>query len=240
MISMNASLGVPLVSYAEAPEKDDITNDAAKGSAKPGTLSTAWGRIKKLWKRFGPFCQDSVSQITYIVPQFIAYRKLEEMSKAESCNSEMTQFYEGAWSFTYDSAVGKRIVMFDSNQLLAACGVRYESIGMPLNLLLAFMILQQFVFVAINILKVSRREKNVLCLFASGQKGVTRFVGFESRCSPLQFFAPDSAVEEERLEHGLCRFVHFCPRFMLGYNVWCGLCVRGPATNSTIYMPFHR
>ena len=148
--------GVPMVTFDAAPEQVGITLDAAKDSAR--SLSTAWGRIKKGMKRFGPFWQDSVSQITYIVPQFIAYQKLEEMAKAESCNSEAMQTYEGFWAFTYESSSGKRTVEFDSNQLSAACGVRFESIGVPLNLLLAFMILQQFVFLFINILKVSRKD----------------------------------------------------------------------------------
>jgi hypothetical protein len=140
---MNAE-PVPMVSFAAgAPEKVDINLDAAaKDSAR--SLGTAWGRIKKVMKRFGPFWQDSVTQITYIVPQFIAYQKLEEMAKAESCNSEEMQRYEGTWAFTYESSSGKRIV---------------ESIGVPLNLLLAFMILQQFVFLAINILKVRRKDE---------------------------------------------------------------------------------
>jgi hypothetical protein len=152
---MNAELGVPLVPFVADREKVDNTHDAAKGSAT--SLSNALQRIKKVWKRFGPFWQDSVSQITYIVPQFIAYRKLEEMAKAESCNSETSQSYEGKWPFTYESAVGTRTVEFDSNQLYSACGVRYQSISTPMNLLLAVMVLQQFVFVVINILKVSRR-----------------------------------------------------------------------------------
>jgi hypothetical protein len=154
---MNAEPGVPMVSFVAAPEKVDINLDAAKDSAR--SLSTARGRIKKVMKRFGPFWQDSVTQITYIVPQFIAYRKLEEMAKAESCNSDEMQRYEGTWAFTYESSRGQKIVEFDSNQLHAACGVRFESIDIPLNLLLAFMILQQFVFLAINILKVRRKDE---------------------------------------------------------------------------------
>lgn len=157
---MDAEPGVPMVSFvAGAPEKVDINLDAAaKGSAR--SLSTAWGRIKKVMKRFGPFWQDSVTHITYIVPQFIAYRKLEEMAKAESCNSDEMQRYEGTWAFTYESSRGKtNVVEFDSNQLHAACGVRFASIDIPLNLLLAFMILQQFVFLAINILKVRRKDE---------------------------------------------------------------------------------
>jgi hypothetical protein len=162
---MNAEPGVSMVSFvAGAPEKVDLNLDAAaKDSAR--SLSTAWGRIKKVMKRFGPFWQDSVTQITYIVPQFIAYRKLEEMAKAESCNSYEMQGYEGTWAFTYESSSGKRLVEFDSNQLYAACGVRFESIDIPLNLLLAFMILQQFVFLAINILKVRRKDEYMNIFF---------------------------------------------------------------------------
>jgi hypothetical protein len=171
---MNLELGAPLVPFVADPEKVDNTHDAAEGSARSLKLcaskccarsfGTAFERIKKVWKRFGPYCQDSVNQITYIVPQFIAYRKLEEMAKAESCNSEATQTYEGAWPFTYESAVGRSTVEFDSNQLYSACGVRYESIGIPMNLLLAVMILQQLVFASINILKVRRRVKQSLFL----------------------------------------------------------------------------
>lgn len=160
MVPMNAELGVPLVPFVVAPEKVDNTHDSARGC--PRSLSTAFERIKKVWKRFGPFTQDCVSQITYIVPQFIAYRKLEEMAKAESCNSE-AQFLEGAWPFTYTSAAGTSIVDFDFNQLYSACGVRYQSMDVPMNLLLAVMILQQFVFAVINILKVSRRVKFCVC-----------------------------------------------------------------------------
>ncbi len=148
---MNAELGVPLVPFVADREKVDNTHDAAKGSVT--SLSNAFERMKKVWKRFGPFWQDSVSQITYIVPQFIAY----QMAKAESCNSETTQSYEGKWPFTYESAVGTRTVEFDSNQLYSACGVRYQSISTPMNLLLSVMVLQQLVFVVINILKASRR-----------------------------------------------------------------------------------
>lgn len=166
---MNLDLGAPLVPFVADPEQVDNTHDAAESSARSfeccaskccaRSLSTAFERIKKVWKRFGPFCQDSVNQITYIVPQFIAYRKLEDMSKAKSCNSEATQIFEGFWPFTYQSAVGTSIVEFDSNQIHSGCGVRYESIGVPMNLLLAVMILQQLFFAVINILKVSRRVK---------------------------------------------------------------------------------
>jgi hypothetical protein len=154
---MNAELGVPLMPFVEAPEKVDNSDNAARESST--ALSTACERIKKVWKRFGPFWQDFVSQITYIVPQFVAYQKLQEMARPDSCNSEMTEYYEGAWPFTYESFAGTKTVEFDPNQLYSACGVRYQSIDVPMNLLLAFIILQQLVFLAINILKVSRRVK---------------------------------------------------------------------------------
>lgn len=157
VMSMNAELRETLVPFVAAPEKVDNTHDPAKGC--PRYLSFAAERIKKVWKRFGPFSQDCVTQITYIVPQFIAYRKLEELAKAESCNSEATQDFEGAWPFTYVSAAGTSNVAFNANQLHSACGVRYQSIDVPMNLLLSVMILQHCVFAVINILKVSRRVK---------------------------------------------------------------------------------
>jgi hypothetical protein len=243
-MSMNAELGVPLVPFVAAPEKVDNTHESGQGC--PRSLSTAFERIKKVWKRFGPFSQDCVTQITYIVPQFIAYWKLEELAKSESCNSEATELFEGAWPFTYVSAAGTSNVAFDFNQLHSECGVRYQSIDIPMNLLLAVMILQHFVFAVINILKVSRRVKYSFMFVDSimsplqGVGRLTHFLEFESWCSLLQLFFPHSSVEEECRERGLCRFVYFCLGFMLGNNLWCGVRVRGPPSISKIYMPLSR
>jgi hypothetical protein len=145
------------VEFAEETEAQ-VSNKNDCVTVSKGCILQTWKFFQRCADKYGMFCQDTIVQATFMVPQFIVYLKLSEQGK--QCFAESTFFFAetaaGRFALDYDSVGnGRQTVTFNMDEIFSACGPFYQKLEIPINLMVTTIAFHHLVFFAVNVLKVS-------------------------------------------------------------------------------------
>lgn len=143
--------------------QDEIAEETeAHVSTKNDCVTVSKGRILQIWKlfqrysdKYGVFCQDTIAQVTYMVPQFIVYQKLSQ--QGERCiGGDSYDSAAGRFALSYDSVGnGQQKFTFNMNQIFSACHPFYQKLEIPINLMVTMRVFHHLVFFTVYVLRVS-------------------------------------------------------------------------------------
>lgn len=153
--SMSCSIGAPKVSEEVHDTVSGLGIKDQDSQDRPVSMGFIL-KIRKFFHRhvvkYGMFCQDTVAQATFVVPQFVVWEYLSRLNNDE-CTGDGRDV-AGRFQLIYDSQDGRQTVTFNMAQIFSACRPFYNSIAVPINLLIAAMVVHHLFFFTINILKV--------------------------------------------------------------------------------------
>jgi hypothetical protein len=137
---------------AQVSKKNDCV------TVSKGCILQTWNLFQRFADKYGTFCQDTIVQATFMVPQFIVYVKLSEQGNQCFAESGSNNFFlaAGRFALSYDSVRnGRQTVTFNLDQIFSACGPFYQKLEIPIYLLVTTIAFHHLVFFAVNVLKVS-------------------------------------------------------------------------------------
>ena len=115
-------------------------------------------KARNFWQRYGTFCQDTVVQITYLVPEVVVAIELRKLRvlDAEACPVQNENAIKGT-AIEYKSLqTSRNFAVFDNQFFLKACKPKWPEGNLSCwNIFVAAIFLHQFTFFSINFLKVS-------------------------------------------------------------------------------------
>ena len=151
------------ISLDAANVSEDNEETEARVSKKNDCVTVSKGCILQIWKlfqrysdKYGVFCQDTIAQVTYMVPQFIVFQKLSQQGERCIGGDSNHDLAAGRFALSYDSVGnGQQKVTFNMNQIFSACRPFYQKLEIPINLMVTMIAFHHLVFFTVNVLRVS-------------------------------------------------------------------------------------
>jgi hypothetical protein len=114
-------------------------------------------KARNFWQRYGTFCQDTVVQITYFVPEVVVAIELEylRVDAAKACPVRDDNPIKGT-AIGYKSQTSSNFAVFDNQFFLKACAPKWSKGNLLCwRIFVAAIFFHQLTFFSINVLKVS-------------------------------------------------------------------------------------
>jgi hypothetical protein len=115
-------------------------------------------KARNFWQRYGTFCQDTVVQITYFVPEVVVAMELFNLRvlDAKACPVQNENAIKGTAIEYSSTQTSRNFAVFDNQFFLNACKPKWpEGNSICWKIFVSAIFFHQFTFFIINFLKVS-------------------------------------------------------------------------------------